>query len=61
MLHEVAAGTLDLTNIVNPVRKLLGNVAFFEGEAQEIDLERKRDAGQHSPQRAEEMACRIGE
>jgi NADH dehydrogenase len=42
MLHEVAAGDLDLTNIVNPVRKLLKNVAFFEGEVQEIDIERGR-------------------
>ena len=42
MLHEIAAGDLDLTNIVNPVRKLLKNVAFFEGEVQEIDLERRR-------------------
>jgi NADH dehydrogenase len=41
MLHEVAAGDLDLTNIVNPVRKLLKNVAFFEGEVQEIDFERR--------------------
>jgi NADH dehydrogenase len=31
MLHEIAAGDLDLTNIVNPIRKLLKNVAFFEG------------------------------
>jgi len=42
MLHEVAAGDLDLTNIVNPVRKLLKNVAFFEGEVQEIDLVRRQ-------------------
>ena len=42
MLHEVAAGDLDLTNIVNPVRKLLSNVAFFEGQVMEIDLVRRR-------------------
>ena len=42
MLHEIAAGDLDLTNIVNPIRKLLKNVAFFEGELQDIDLERRR-------------------
>lgn len=42
MLHEVAAGDLDLTNIVNPVRKLLNNVAFFEGQVMEIDLVRRR-------------------
>ena len=38
MLHEVAAGDLDLTNIVNPVRKLLRKVSFFEGEVEAIDL-----------------------
>jgi NADH:ubiquinone reductase (H+-translocating) len=42
MLHEIAAGDLDLTNIVNPIRKLLKNVAFFEGQVQEIDLKRRR-------------------
>src|SRR5512146_3100049 len=41
MLHEVAASDLDLTNIVNPVRKLLKRVHFFEGEVECIDLERK--------------------
>ncbi len=29
MLHEVAASDLDLTTIVNPVRKLLRSVHFF--------------------------------
>ena len=42
MLHEIAAGDLDLTNIVNPIRKLLRRVAFFEGQVQEIDLEARR-------------------
>jgi NADH dehydrogenase len=41
MLHEVAAGDLDLTNIVNPVRKLLRKVSFFECEVENIDLERR--------------------
>jgi NADH:ubiquinone reductase (H+-translocating) len=41
MLHEVAAGDLDLTNIVNPVRKLLRKVSFFEGEVETIDLEKR--------------------
>ncbi len=41
MLHEVAASDLDLTNIVNPVRKLLKRVKFFAGEVEAIDLERK--------------------
>jgi NADH dehydrogenase len=42
MLHEIAAGDLDLTNIVNPIRKLLKNVAFFEGQVQQIDLKERR-------------------
>jgi NADH dehydrogenase len=32
MLHEVAASDLDLTHIVNPMRKMLRHVRFFEGE-----------------------------
>jgi NADH dehydrogenase len=38
MLHEVAASDLDLSNIVNPVRKLLKRVRFFAGEVESIDL-----------------------
>ncbi len=41
MLHEVAASDLDLTNIVNPVRKLLRRVTFFAGDVERINLERK--------------------
>ncbi|PYX77245.1 MAG: hypothetical protein DMG72_02285 [Acidobacteria bacterium] len=41
MLHEVAASDLDLTNIVNPVRKLLKRIDFFAGEVESINLERK--------------------
>src|SRR6478735_3003394 len=41
MLHEVAAGDLDLTNIVNPIRKLLKRINFFAGEVECVDLERK--------------------
>jgi NADH dehydrogenase len=42
MLHEVAAGDLDLTNIVNPVRKLLKQTVFLEGQVDEIDLQERR-------------------
>ncbi|MDX2167667.1 MAG: NAD(P)/FAD-dependent oxidoreductase [Deltaproteobacteria bacterium] len=38
LLHEVAASDLDLTHIVNPIRKLLRRAAFFHGEVLEIDL-----------------------
>ena len=42
MLHEVAACDLDVTHIVNPIRKLLRHVQFFEGEVQAIDLLQRR-------------------
>ncbi len=42
MLHEVAASDLDMTHIVNPIRKLLRKVKFFEGEVEYIDLPAKR-------------------
>jgi NADH dehydrogenase len=38
MLHEVAASDLELTTIVNPVRKLLKKVQLFAGEVEDIDL-----------------------
>jgi NADH dehydrogenase len=47
MLHEVAAGDLDLTNIVNPARKLLKRIMFIEGQVQEIDLEDRRVVVSH--------------
>lgn len=42
MLHEVASSDLDMTNIVNPIRKLLRRVEFFHGEVESIDLEQKQ-------------------
>jgi NADH dehydrogenase len=42
MLHEVAASDLDMTHIVNPIRKLLRRVQFFQGRVQEVNLEQKR-------------------
>ncbi len=41
MLHEVAASDLDVTHIVNPVRKLVRKVGFFDGDVVDIDLERR--------------------
>jgi NADH dehydrogenase len=38
MLHEVASSDLDMTNIVNPIRKLLRRVEFFHGEVEAIDI-----------------------
>src|SRR5690349_17288874 len=42
MLHEVAASDLEITNIVNPLRKLLHKVEVLVGEVNEIDLPNKR-------------------
>jgi NADH dehydrogenase len=41
MLHEVAASDLDVTHIVNPVRKMLKRVRFFLGDVESVDLERR--------------------
>src|SRR5262245_59727332 len=42
MLHEVAASDLDITHIVNPIRKLLKRGRFLQGDVERIDLEAKR-------------------
>ena len=42
MLHEIAASDLDLTNIVNPVRKMIRRVNFFCGDVDKIDIESKQ-------------------
>src|SRR5436190_12138984 len=38
MLHEVAASDLDITHIVNPIRKMLRRVKFFDGDIESINL-----------------------
>ena len=42
MLHEIAASDLEITNIVNPLRKLLHEVEVLVGNVNEIDLPNKR-------------------
>ena len=42
MLHEVAASDLDLTHIVNPIRKMLRHVNFFEGDVRSVDIARRQ-------------------
>ena len=49
MLHEVAASDVDITHIVNPIRKLLRKVEFFHGEVRGIDLTTKRIQVVHGP------------
>jgi NADH dehydrogenase len=48
MLHEVAASDLDLTHIVNPIRKMLRHVNFFHAVVEAIDLEAKTVRVAHS-------------
>src|SRR5512134_3919203 len=48
MLHEVAASDLDITHIVNPIRKLLKRIRFFHGTVESIDLNRKRAVASHA-------------
>lgn len=38
MLHEIAAGDVELTAIVNPMRKLLRRVQYITGEIARVDL-----------------------
>src|SRR5947207_12052863 len=42
ILHEIAASDLEITNIVNPLRKLLRKVEVLVGDVNEIDLPNKR-------------------
>ena len=51
MLHEIAASDLDITHIVNPIRKLLKKVGFFHGEVRAIDLQSRRVSVFHGPER----------
>src|SRR6202007_927368 len=47
MLHEVAASYLDLTHIINPIRKLLRRVQFFEGEVQSVYIAKRQGVVSH--------------
>lgn len=38
MLHEVAAGELEMSDIVNPIRKMLRRAEFVQAEVHSIDL-----------------------
>lgn len=48
MLHEVAASDLDITDIVNPIRKLLRRVQFFNGVVESVDLRGKTVTVSHA-------------
>jgi NADH dehydrogenase FAD-containing subunit len=42
MLYEIAACDLDLTNVVNPVRKMIRHVNFSCGDVDKIDIDKNR-------------------
>jgi NADH:ubiquinone reductase (H+-translocating) len=42
LLHEIAASDLEITNIVNPLRKLLHRVEVLVGDVDEVDLQNNR-------------------
>src|SRR5437660_8162851 len=48
MLHEIAASDLEITNIVNPLRKLLRKVEVLVGDVNQIDLPNRRVLISHS-------------
>ncbi len=41
MLHEVAAGDIDITHIVSPIRALLKRARVFVGDVEAIDAARR--------------------
>ncbi len=47
MLHEVAASDVDITHIVNPIRKVLRHTNLFVGEVESIDLDARRIVASH--------------
>jgi len=47
LLHEVAAGDIDVTHTVNPLRLLLKRAKFFNGEVESIDLDAGRVVVSH--------------
>jgi NADH dehydrogenase len=51
MLHEVAASDVDITHIVNPIRRLLRRVQFFHAEVEAIDLTDKTVTVVHGQRR----------
>jgi NADH dehydrogenase len=42
MLHEIAAGDLSPSDIVNPLRRILRHVKFVEADVQSVDLNARK-------------------
>src|SRR5579862_7574405 len=59
MLHEIAASDLEITNIVNPLRKLLRRVKVLVGEVERIDLPDKRVVVSHGHHNCDHHAHRL--
>ncbi len=59
MLHEIAASDLEITNIVNPLRKLLRRVKVFVGEVERIDLPNKRVVVSHGHHNYDDHSHRL--
>jgi NADH:ubiquinone reductase (H+-translocating) len=53
MLHEVAASDLDITAIVNPVRRMLRRAQFIASDVECIDLEKRQITLSHGLRRHE--------
>ncbi len=47
MLHEVATSDLEMTHIVNPIRKVLRRVQFVQAQVESIDLQARRVVVSH--------------
>src|ERR1700722_10896514 len=59
MLHEIAASDLEITNIVNPLRKLLRRVKVLVGEVERIDLPDKRVVVSHGHHNCDHHSHRL--
>jgi NADH:quinone reductase (non-electrogenic) len=59
MLHEIAASDLEITNIVNPLRKLLRRAKVFVGEVERIDLPNKRVLVSHGHHNSDNHSHRL--
>jgi len=59
MLHEIAASDLEITNIVNPLRKLLRRVKVFVGEVERIDLPNKQVVISHGHHNYDNQSRRL--
>ncbi|MGB8537777.1 MAG: NAD(P)/FAD-dependent oxidoreductase [Acidobacteriaceae bacterium] len=55
MLHEVAASDLDITTIVNPIRKMLRHAQFIAADVESIDLQTKQVTVAHGLHRHEHV------